>query len=117
MDELKIFLGLSAVTIVVIGLVIYAGQKLNKAVNKHSTAISFPMHITLAGTALWACVVGFWVICAAARELRPESLLGKFFNTADGVVLAFVGSILFAAIAGTILERLGYPIANRGDDS
>lgn len=117
MDELKFFLGLSAVTIVVIGLVIYVGQKLNKAVNKHSTDTSFPMHVTLAGTALWACVVGFWVICAVARELRSESLLGEFLHTTDGVVSAFVGSILFAAIAGAILERLGYPVADRGDDS
>ena len=36
MDELNFFLGLSAVTIVVIGLVVYFGLKLNKAVNKHS---------------------------------------------------------------------------------
>ena len=117
MDELKFFLGLSAVTIVVIGLVIYAGLKLNKAVNKHSTEISFPMHITLAGTALWACVVGFWVICAVARELRQESRLGEFLNTTDGVVSAFVGSFLVAVIVGAIFERLGYPMMNRGGDS
>jgi len=114
MDELEFFLGLSAVTIVVIGLVVYFGLKLNKAVNKRSAETSFPMHITLAGTVLWACVVGFWVVCAVARELRPESLLGEFLNTTDGAVSAFVGSILFAVIGGAILERLGYPTAKRG---
>ena len=117
MDELNFFLGLSAVTIVVIGLVVYFGQKLNKAVIKRTAETSFPMHITFVGTALWACVVGFWVFCAVARELRPESRLGEFLNTTDGVVLALVGSILFAAIVGTILERLGYPTAKQGDDS
>ena len=116
MGELNFFLGLSAVTIVVIGLVVYFGLKLNKAVNKHSAETSFSMNITLAGTALWACVVGFWVICAVARELRPESLLGEFLNTTDGAVSAFAGSVLFAVIGGTILERLGYPIAKRGQD-
>jgi ABC-type spermidine/putrescine transport system permease subunit I len=114
LDELNFFLGLSVVTIIVIGLVIYVGQKLNNAVNKHSARINFPMHITLAGTALWACVVGFWVICAVARELKPDSLFGNFLNSTDGAVLTFAGSILFAAIAAVILEKLGYPIAIKG---
>ncbi len=117
MDELNFFLGLSAVTIVVIGLVVYFGQKLNKAVNKHFTETSFSMHITLAGTALWGCVVGFWVICAVARELRPESLLGEFLNSTDSAILVFIASFLFAAIGGAILERLGYPTAKRGQDN
>ena len=117
MDELKFFLGLSAVTLVVIGLVIYFGLKLNKAVVRHAADTDFPWHITLAGTALWACVVAFWVICAVARELRPESFLGDFLNTTDGVVSVFAGSIFFAVTAGAILERLGYPIQKRGDDT
>ena len=117
MDDLKFFLGLSAITLVLIGLVIYFGLKLNKAIGRNAVAIDFPWHITLTGTALWACVVGFWVICAVARELRPESLLGDFLSTTDGVASMFAGSIFFAVIAGVILERLGYPIQKRGDDT
>ena len=100
MDELKFFLGLSAITIVVIGLVIYLGLKLNKTVDRSAAAVDFPWHITLTGTALWACVVGFWVICAVARELRPESLLGDFLSTTDGVASVLAGSLFFAVTAG-----------------
>ena len=117
MDDLKFFLGLGAITLVVICLIVYFGLKLNKAVDSHAADIDFPWHITLTGTALWACVVGFWVICAVARELRPESLLGDFLSTTDGVASMFAGSIFFAVIAGVILERLGYPIQKRGDDT
>ena len=116
MDELKFFLGLGAITLVVIGLLVYLGLKLNRAANKYSPEINFPLHITLAGTVLWACVVGFWLICAVARELRPESPFGSFLNTTDGVALVIAGSILFAAIAGAALKKLGHPIARTGDD-
>ena len=117
MDELKFFLGLSAITIVVIGLVVYLGLKLNKAVGRHAADIDFPWHITLTGTALWAFVVGLWVICAVVRKLRPESLLGDFLSTPDGVASIIAGSIFFAVTVGVILEKLGHPIQKRGDDS
>jgi hypothetical protein len=110
-------LGLGAITLVVSGLVIYLGLKLNRAVDKHAPDINFPLNITPSGNVLFACVVAFWVYCAAARILRPESSFGAFLNSADGVAAALVGSILFAAIAGAILEKLGYPIAKRGDHS
>lgn len=117
MDDLKFFLGLSAITLAVIGFVIYFGLKLNKAVDRHAADIDFPWHITLTGTVLWACVVGFWVICAVARELKPETLLGEFLSTTDGVASIFVGSMFFGVTVGAILEKLGYPIYKRGDDT
>ena len=117
MDELKFFLGLGAITLVVIGLVVYLGLKLNRAASKYSPEINFPLHITLAGTVLWACVVGFWLFCAVARELRPESPFGSFLNTTDGVASVFAGSICLAAIAGAALQKLGHPIAKVGDDT
>lgn len=117
MDELKFFLGLSAVTLMVVGLVIYFGMRLNRAITKNAPEINFPLKVTMTGTVLWACVVGFWVICAIARELRPDSSFGDFLNTTDGFVSVIVGSILFAVIAGAILEKLGYPIARKGSDS
>jgi len=117
MDELKFFLGLSAITLIVVALVIYFGMKLSRAVNKNAPGINFPLKVTMTGTVLWACVVGFWVICAVARKLKPDSSFGDFLNTMDGLATVIVGSIFFAAIAGVILEKLGYPIARIGNDS
>jgi len=115
MDELKFFAGLTAITLIVIGLVIYVGLKFNKAVLKRAPEIALPLNITPAGTALWASVVGFWLVCLVAEKLRPETSLGAFVGTADGMAAVFAGSIFFAMIAGTILEKLGYPIATRDD--
>ena len=64
-----------------------------------------------------ACVVGFWIICLVAGKLRPDSSFGAFVGTADGVGTVIVGSIFFAGVAGAVLEKLGYPIATRGERS
>lgn len=116
-DELKFFFGLGAVTLVVVGVVICFGLKLNKTVETQASRIKFPLKVTLTGSALWACLVGFWVVCAVARELRPASFLGEFLHTIDGIASVVAGSILLAVIAGLVLEKLGYPIARRGDHS
>jgi heme/copper-type cytochrome/quinol oxidase subunit 2 len=117
MDELKFFAGLTVITLVVIGLLIYFGLKLNKAVSKHTPEINFPLNITWTGNILYACVVTFWICCVAIRALRPESSFGAFLNSPDGVAAAIIGSLFFAAIAGAVLERIGYPIAKKGDKS
>jgi len=116
-DEMKFLLGLGAVSLVVVGLVIYFGLKLNKTVETNSPRINIPLKVTLTGTALWACVVAFWVICAVARQLRPASVLGDFLRTTDGIASVFAGSIVVAVLAGVVLEKLGYPIAKWGDHS
>jgi len=109
-------LGLGAITLFVIGLVIFFGRKLNKAVTRHAPESSlFSLHITVAGTSLWACVVSFWIICLVAGQIRPESNFGAFVGTIDGVASVFVGSILFVGIVSVILEKLGYPIATKGN--
>lgn len=115
--EWQFLLGLGAITIVVIGLVIYVGMKLNKAVLNEAPAIALPIKLTLTGTTLMACVVGFWIIYLFAGKLRPDSLFGAFVGTADGVGTMIVGSIFFAGVAGAVLEKLGYPIATRGERS
>ena len=117
MDELKFFAGLTAITLVVIGLLIYFGLKLNKAIGKHAPEINFPLNITWSGNILFACVVAFWICCVAIRALRPESSFGAFLNGPDGVAAAFIGSFFFAAIAGAVLEKFGYPIAKKGHNS
>lgn len=110
-------LSLGAIILVVIGLVIYFGLKFSQAVRKHAPETALRQNITLTGTALWACVVGIWVICLIAGKLRPESSLGAFVGTADGVAAVIVGSIFFAGVAAVILEKLDYPIAKRHDHS
>jgi len=110
-------LGLGGITLLVIGVVIYFGLKLNKAVLKHAPEIAVPLYITPVGTVLWACVVGFWLICLVAVKLRPDSPLGTFAGSVDGAGLVFIGSILVAAVAAAALEKIGYPIATKGDES
>ena len=113
--EWQFLLGLGAITIVVIGLVVYVGMKLNKAVLKETLEIVLPINLTLTGTALMACIVGFWIICLVAGKFRPDSSFGAFVATADGVGIVIVGSVFFAGVAGAVLEKLGYPIATRGE--
>ena len=117
MDELKFFAGLTAITLTVIGLLINFGLKLNRAVGNHAPEINFPLNITLSGNILFACVVAFWICCVAIRALRPESSFGAFLNGPDGIAAAIIGSFFFAAIAGAVLEKFGYPIAKKGDHS
>ncbi|MGI9204737.1 MAG: hypothetical protein ACR2Q3_12050 [Woeseiaceae bacterium] len=115
--EWTFVLGLSGITLLVIGVVIYFGMKLNKAVLKPAPEMTMPLYITPVGTVLWACVVGCWLICIIAVKLRPETPLGAFAGTADGAGLVFIGSIVIAAVAASILEKLGYPVATRGEES
>jgi hypothetical protein len=117
MDEVKFFAGLTSITLVVIGLLIFFGLKLNKAVGRHAAEINFPLKITWSGTVLFACVVAFWISCVAIRALRPESAFGVFLNSADGLIAAFAGSIVVAGAAGAVLEKAGFPIAEKCDRS
>ena len=114
--EWQFLAGLGAITLVVIALVIYFGLKLNKAVLEHAPGIALPVNITLSGTVLFALIVGFWIVCLAAGTLSPESLFGSFVRTADGVGAVIVGSVLIAGVAAAVLEKLGRPIATRGED-
>jgi hypothetical protein len=108
-------LGLGAITLFLIGLVIYFGVKLNKAILKHAPEATLSVNITFTGTVVTACVVGFWVVCLVARELTPESSLGTFVGTVDGLATVFVGPVFFAGIAGAILDKLGHPLAMRDE--
>lgn len=110
MDELKFFAGLGAITLVVIGLLIYIGRKLSQAAEKHASEIDLPLYVTPTGTVFFAFVAAFLIYCAAIRVLAPASSFGEFLNTLDGVVSVLTGSILIVAVAGPILEKLGYPI-------
>ncbi len=112
--ELGFILGLIAITLVVVALVIYFGRKLSRHVQTHSPDSDLTVHVTPSGNVLFACLVGFWILCAISRNLAPASNLGALLSTTDGIAAVAIASIFFGAVAAAILEKLGYPIAERG---
>jgi hypothetical protein len=83
---------------------------------KRAPETAFALNLTFTGTALMACIVGFWIICLVAGKLRPHSSFGAFVGTADGAGIVIVGSFLFAGVAGAVLEKLGFPIAKNAKE-
>ncbi len=115
MEESLNSLQIGAICIVVGGVAAYFGLKLNKAAEQRrgSEGVS---RFTLAGTAVFACLVGFWLICLVAYKLRPESSLGAFVGTADGIATVVVASVVFVLAARIFLKRLGHSITKEGQD-
>lgn len=111
MDDLKFFAGLTAITLIVIALLVYFGRKVSKAAERNAKFIGLPLYVTRAGTAFFACMVAFWVYCVGIRLLMPGSALGQYLGTIDGVAAVVFGSIMFIAIAWVISDKLGYPFA------
>ena len=111
MDELKFFTGLAIITAVVIGLFVYFGRKLSRAAERNAAYLDLPLYVSRTGTVFFACVVAFWVCCVMARAFTPQSALGKFLGTLDGVASVVLGSCVFVGIAWIIAEKLGYPFA------
>ena len=114
--EWEFLFGLSAITLAVIGLLIYLGRKLSGAAERHAAEIDLPLYVTPVGTALSACLVAFWLACATIRALRPESVIGDFLKGPEGLVAVLTGSVFATAIAAAILQSLGYPIARKTRD-
>jgi hypothetical protein len=112
--ELKAILSLALVTLPVIGLVIYFGSKANKRVQTQAPESRLAQRLSLTGTALMACVLGFWLIALVAGKLRPDTPFGAFVGTTDGIATVLIGSFFFAIVAAVFLERLGYPIRKEG---
>lgn len=116
-DELQFFGGLAAITILVIGLLVFFGKKIANGAERNAEYIDLPLYVTRTGTALFAFVVAFWVCCATVRSLAPRSSFGEFLGTFDGVIAVASGSIMFVVIAWIIFDKLGYPLAKRDRDS
>jgi hypothetical protein len=117
MDELKFFGGLAGITILVIGILVYFGRKLSNAAERNAEFIDLPLYVTRTGTIFFACVVAFWVYCAAVRVLTPYSDLGRFLGTFDGAAAVVLGSITLVAGAWLVFDKLGYPLAKWNKDS
>ncbi len=117
MDELKFFAGLGVIMIFAIGLLVFLGRKLSKAAERNAAYIDLPLYVSRTGTVFFACVVAFWVYCAAVRALAPQSTFGKFLGTFEGVASVILGTCVFVGVAWLIAEKLGYPFARWEGDS
>lgn len=117
MDELKFFGGLGAITIFVISLIVFLGQKLSNAAERNARHIDLPLYVTRTGTVFFAFVIAFWVCCAVVRALVPQSYFGKYLGTFDGLAAVLSGSIMFIVVAWLISNQLGYPLAKWNRDS
>jgi len=108
-------LQIGAICIAMGGLAAYFGLKLNKAAER-SRGTEGVSSLSLAGTAVFACLAGFWLTCLVAYKLKPESLFGAFVGTVDGIATVIVVSIVFVLTAEVMLKKLGYPITWRDND-
>ena len=108
--EIGAVLSLGAVTLFLIGLVVFFLKRIQKTAQKDAPeSIFVKPRLTLAGATLMACLLGFFLICLVARETRPTSSLGNFVGTIDGVIIVVVAAIVVLKIISEILKSLGYP--------
>lgn len=107
-------LGLILIALLFIGLIVYLGKKLSKFVQKNAPESDLAINITPTGNALFAIMAGFWGVCIIAYELAPNSKLGVFVGTADGLTVVVLGSLFLPGIVALILNKLGFPTFKRG---
>jgi len=110
----EFYVGLSALTLVVIGLFIYLGKKLDRAVRRKSPDTNLPLEVTTSGTIVFAFMVAMWTACLVVQASHPDSTIGSFLRTFDGVGAIAIGSVLYCGVAGAVLDKLGYPLAKKG---
>lgn len=114
--EWQFILGLGAITLAVIGLFVFFGIRISRAVQKDAPDSDLVLRVTMTGTVLYASLFGFWVACLAARALQPASALGSLVSSTDGLAATFIVSFILVIVVAGILEKLGYPITKKGRD-
>ena len=117
MDELKFFAGLAGITLFVIGVLVYVGQKLSRAAERNAEFIGLPLYVSRTGATVFAFIVAFWVYCVAVRRLEPGSDFGRYLATSEGMAAVIFGCITVVAIAWPIFDKLGYPLATWSRDA
>lgn len=110
-------IGLVVIALVVISPIIYFGRKFSKHIQKHDPESEMAVTVTPAGNALTGGLVGFWGACAISFKLAPQSALGAFIGTMEGVVTVVIGSISSYVIAAVVLKKFGFPITRSGRDT
>ena len=112
--ELALLVVLGLALIAVIGVLVYFGMKLSRAVEKNKPESDMAARVTPTGLALYGCMTAVLVLFLAAVTLEPDGRLGSFLRSAGGLVVALVGTVVFFSVAAKIFENIGYPILKRG---
>jgi predicted small integral membrane protein len=98
--------------------VVVVGLGASRFMTKRAPNSAFLFSVTPTGIALCACLVAVLVLGAVAKHLAPDSDLGSFLATRQGVIIGFGIAWLAFTIAATVLHVLGHPIfrvrGNRG---
>jgi hypothetical protein len=69
--------------------------------------------VTPTGIALVGCLVLALTVGVAARSLAPDSGLGSFLSTFDGIRVGAIMAVGVFTIAAVVLDRLGHPTIKR----
>ena len=111
----RFVVGLVIPTLAMIGLLIYLGVRWSCFVQQQAPDSHLALRVTMTGTIVSALFVAFWVLCLAARELAPESSLGRFVQNPEGLLIVFAFSFFSLPLLAVLLQSLGYPVARWGD--
>lgn len=117
MDELKFFTGLAGITLFVIGVLVYVGQRLSRAAERNAEFIGLPLYVSRTGAIVFAFVAAFLVYCVAVRRLDSDSDFGRYLATTEGMAAVIFGCVTLVAIAWPIFDKLGYPLATWSRDA
>jgi hypothetical protein len=74
-------------------------------------------HVTPAGFAYTALVVGILFIGFSQQHLAPQTAFGQFVGTGLGSLAFTVGMIGIAVVLGMVLEMLGFTLFRPPNDS
>lgn len=73
------------------------------------------LHVTSAGFALAALLVGLLLFGYAHEHVAPESDLGRFVSTGSGRLVFGAAVSVVAIVVGMVLELLGFKLVHRSD--
>ena len=90
--------------------VTFATARASRSLAKRTPNSVLLVSITPTGIALSLCFVAVLVMGVAGRQLAPDSNLGSFLATWQGVIIGLGLAWLAFTIAATALHVLGQPI-------
>src|SRR5258706_10891787 len=103
MDEAKFFAVLIGMAVLASSVVAWIGLRAQRQLSSTAPGNRALARLTPTGIALSACLVLVLVVGAAARQLAPESELGMFLNSNDGVSAAMgVAAFVYGIFAGIL---------------
>jgi hypothetical protein len=108
-----------AIVCVVLSLLVYLPARwlLTWKSKDRSPTRDARLHVTGAGFAHTALVVGILFIGFSQQHLAPETAFGQFVGTRLGSLAFAVGMIGVAVVVGMVLEMLGFTLFHRPNDN